>query len=45
MVKVDVGAVGEMLDELLAKPQPALYEELEPDYEFMPAPWCGCSCH
>lgn len=21
------------------------YEEKEPDYEYMPAPWCGCRSH
>lgn len=43
VVKVDVEAVGKMLDGLLEVRSP--YEDLEPDYEFMPAPWCGCSCH
>jgi len=44
VVKIDVEAVGAMLDELIA-PRSA-YEELEPDYEYLePAAHCTCSCH
>lgn len=43
-MKINVEAVGAMLDDLLA-PRSA-YEELEPDYEYMePVPYCTCSCH
>jgi hypothetical protein len=46
VVKIDVEAVGAMLDELLADPGPTDYKELEPDYEYMePGPHCTCSCH
>ncbi len=38
MVKIDVEAVGKMLDELLAPIVRSPYEEVEPDYEFMPTP-------
>lgn len=38
MVKIDVEAVGKMLDDLLAPVAPSPYEGLEPDYEFMPDP-------
>lgn len=39
MVKIDVEAVGKMLDELLSEPVTrSQYEDLEPDYEFLPAP-------
>jgi hypothetical protein len=44
--KIDVEAVGAMLDEMLADPGRSKFEELEPDYEFMePAPHCTCHCH
>lgn len=36
MVKIDVDAVGKMLDELLAPIVRSPYEELEPDHEYMP---------
>ncbi|WP_364746162.1 hypothetical protein [Arthrobacter sp. LAR12-1-1.1] len=46
MVKIDVEAVGAMLDELLAPVERSPFEELEPDYEYMePAPYCTCHCH
>jgi hypothetical protein len=35
MVKIDVEAVGKMLDDLLAPVVRSPYEDLEPDYEFM----------
>jgi hypothetical protein len=39
MVKIDVEAVGRMLDEMLAPPAPVIrrpeFEETEPDYEFL----------
>lgn len=36
MVKIDVDAVGKLLDELLSEPiRRSPYEDLEPDYEFM----------
>lgn len=38
MVKIDVDAVGKMLDDLLAPVVRSPYEELEPDYEFLPEP-------
>lgn len=37
MVKIDVDAVGKMLDELLAPVVRSPYEDLEPDYDYMPA--------
>lgn len=37
-MKIDVEAVGAMLDEMLADPGPSNYADLEPDYEFLPAP-------
>lgn len=45
VVKIDVEAVGKMLDDLLAPVERSPYEELEPDYEYMPTPWCNCHCH
>ena len=39
VVKIDVEAVGAMLDEMLAVPSRSPYEDLEP------APHCTCSCH
>jgi hypothetical protein len=46
VVKIDVEAVGAMLDELLADPVRSPLEELEPDYEFLePSTHCTCSCH
>lgn len=46
MVKIDVDAVGKMLDELLAPARRPSYEDCEPDYEFLaPATLCTCSCH
>lgn len=46
MVKIDVEAVGKMLDELLAPATQPSHEDYEPDYEFlMPAQVCACSCH
>lgn len=46
VVKIDVEAVGAMLDELLAPVERSPFEELEPDYEYMePAPYCTCHCH
>lgn len=36
MVKIDVDVVGKMLDDLLAPIVRSPYEDLEPDYEFMP---------
>lgn len=38
MVKIDVDAVGKMLDELLAPVVRSPYEDLEPEYEFLPDP-------
>jgi hypothetical protein len=39
VVKIDVEAVGAMLDEMLADPGRPRFDELEPDYEFLePAP-------
>lgn len=38
MVKIDVEAVGDMLDDLLAPVVRSPYEELEPEYEFIPGP-------
>lgn len=35
VVKIDVEAVGKMLDDLLAPVVRSPYEDLEPDYEFM----------
>lgn len=44
VVKIDVDAVGAMLDNLIA-PLSA-YEELEADYDYLaPVPCCTCSCH
>ena len=46
VVKIDVEAVGAMLDEMLAVPGRSPFEEMEPDYEFMePAAYCICRCH
>lgn len=46
MVKIDVDAVGRMLDEMLADPGPSKFLDLEPDYEFLePVTHCTCSCH
>ncbi|WP_181038761.1 hypothetical protein [Arthrobacter sp. Y81] len=46
MVKIDVAAVGKMLDELLAPAERSPYEDCEPDYEFLMPAWaCTCSCH
>jgi hypothetical protein len=46
VVKLDVEAVGAMLDEMLADPGRSPFEELEPDYEFLePVTHCTCSCH
>ena len=45
VVKIDVEAVGAMLDDMLADPGRPKYEELEPDYEFLePAFHCICRC-
>lgn len=41
VVELDVEATKKML----AEPEPAQYEDLEPDYEYLPAPWCNCHCH
>lgn len=38
MVKPNVEATKKLLAELLAEPEPSPYEDLEPDYEYMPAP-------
>jgi hypothetical protein len=38
MVKIDVEAVGKMLDDLLAPVVRSPYEDLEPEYEFLPEP-------
>lgn len=38
MVKIDVEAVGKMLDDLLAPVVRSPYEELEPDYEYLTQP-------
>lgn len=35
VVKLDVEALGAMLDDLLADPGPSPYEELEPDPEYL----------
>lgn len=35
MVKIDVEAVGKMLDDLLAPVVRSPYEDVEPEYEFM----------
>ncbi|MFF1251257.1 hypothetical protein ACFVYC_01990 [Pseudarthrobacter sp. NPDC058329] len=45
MVKLDVAATKRLLAELLAEPELSPYEDIEPDYEYMPAPWCACTCH
>jgi hypothetical protein len=37
VVKIDVEAVGAMLDEMLAVPRRSPFEDLEPDYEFLNA--------
>ena len=38
VVKIDVEAVGKMLDELLAPVVRSPYEDFEPEYEYMPDP-------
>lgn len=35
VVKLDVDAVGRMLDEMLADPCPSKFLDLEPDYGYM----------
>ena len=46
VVKIDVEAVGTMLNEMLADTGRPKFEELEPDYEFLePVTHCTCSCH
>jgi hypothetical protein len=41
MVKIDVDAVGKMLDDLLTPIVRSPYGELEPDFESMPNPVRG----
>ncbi|MCO4273617.1 hypothetical protein [Pseudarthrobacter cellobiosi] len=44
VVKIDVEAVGAMLDDV--DTPPSAYGELEPDYEYLePVAICTCSCH
>jgi len=38
VVKIDLEAVGAMLDEMLAVPSRSPFEELEPAHDFMPVP-------
>lgn len=38
MVKIDVEAVGKMLDDLLAPVVRSPHEDLEPEFEYMPEP-------
>lgn len=45
VVKLDVDATKKLLVESLAELEPTPHEDVEPDYEFMPAPWCDCHCH
>lgn len=45
VVKLDVEATKRMLAESLAELEPTPYEDLEPDYEYMPLPSCDRHCH
>lgn len=45
MVKFDPDGFTAMMARIEAEEMDIPYEDLEPDYEYMPAPWCGCHCH
>lgn len=45
MVKFDPEGFKAMMARIEAEEMTSAFEELEPDYEYMSAPWCGCNCH
>lgn len=45
MVKFDLEGFRAMMARDEAERVGSPYEDLEPDYEYMPAPCCGCHCH
>ncbi|WP_181365205.1 hypothetical protein [Arthrobacter sp. HMWF013] len=46
MVKFDPEGFAAMMARINEEERSASpYEDLEPDYEYMLAPWCDCKCH